>query len=514
MAIGFNDLNVSRACPRPALATALLVAFAAAAPLCAQYPGQLAKSTQDTPTLRAISVLEWTGDESHPKASRLVPIALFDGQALQDAGIYLARPEPLSVAGEVEYELQRNGRPIGLYDIKNAGQEQGAWVGYGAWKGAPAPKPKIAAPLAPLNPSWNDPDDRPVLHRKHHADDAPANSDPQAKGTAPAKSGTEASDPDRPTLHKKTDSDSSASTPADDPDRPTLHKKTPDASPAANTDDSASTSSTEPAPDPDRPTLRKKSQPDDQASGKKKKGKNADVGHVDSLPSASDPDRPKLKRGKRENTILNVLPSLIGMPPDLNQAVAVSDARDLAQHQWTFAWADPADQDKTKASLQQIARDALGLTPPPAPTPVPAKRTPGRKPAKSVAPPPPPPAPLVDEDFRVFELAYGAGATFVYSAHTGGKGADDKHITLIAQPDLYGNVLVLLKNVTDAAHLDAKPRMRLVDAVDALADNRGELLFELRGHTERQFALYRVVRGQAERIFATSPVDIVVPHGS
>jgi hypothetical protein len=45
--------------------------------------------------------------------------------------------------------------------------------------------------------------------------------------------------------------------------------------------------------------------------------------------------------------------------------------------------------------------------------------------------------------------------------------------------------------------------MRLVDAVDALADNRGELLFELRGATQRQFALYRVLRGQAEKLFVT-----------
>jgi hypothetical protein len=45
--------------------------------------------------------------------------------------------------------------------------------------------------------------------------------------------------------------------------------------------------------------------------------------------------------------------------------------------------------------------------------------------------------------------------------------------------------------------------MRLVDAVDAMADNRGELLFELRGQTQRQFALYRVLRGSAEQLFAT-----------
>jgi hypothetical protein len=79
--------------------------------------------------------------------------------------------------------------------------------------------------------------------------------------------------------------------------------------------------------------------------------------------------------------------------------------------------------------------------------------------------------------------------------------AQQKFVTLIAQPDLYGNVLVLKKSVTDGAHLDEKPRMRLIDAVDAMADNRGELLFELRGATERQFALYRVLRGQAEPLF-------------
>ena len=91
----------------------------------------------------------------------------------------------------------------------------------------------------------------------------------------------------------------------------------------------------------------------------------------------------------------------------------------------------------------------------------------------------------------------------VLSAHTDGPLEQQKFVTLIAQPDLYGNLLVLLKHVADGAHLDVNPRMRLVDAVDAQADNRGELLFELRGKTQRQFALYRVLRGTAERIFVT-----------
>ncbi len=83
------------------------------------------------------------------------------------------------------------------------------------------------------------------------------------------------------------------------------------------------------------------------------------------------------------------------------------------------------------------------------------------------------------------------------------KPAPQKFVTLVAQPDLYGGVLVLYKSVTDSAHLDETPRMRLVDAVDAMGDNRGELLFELRGQTQRQFALFRVLRGSAEQLFAT-----------
>jgi hypothetical protein len=91
----------------------------------------------------------------------------------------------------------------------------------------------------------------------------------------------------------------------------------------------------------------------------------------------------------------------------------------------------------------------------------------------------------------------------VLTAHTDAPAPSRKFVTIIAQPDLYGNVLVLLKSVTDMAHLDETPRMRLVDAVDALADNRGELLFELRGEGSRQFALYRIYRGTAEKLFVS-----------
>jgi len=468
-----------------------LVAFAALHAF-GQYSGRVSKDKKDKPELRAIAVLEWTGDEKSPKASRLVPVAVLDGGQLQDGSVYLARPEPMAVAPEVEYELQLGGKPVGLFDVHNAGQQFGSWVGFGAWK--PLVKAKPKQDFAKLKLDDDAPSDEPVLHRKHHADD------PKSSGGKTSGSDTQApaDDPDRPTLHKKTSDssgsgssgtgssgDAGSSTPAagsDDPDRPTLHKKTDsDASAAPD--------------DPDRPVLKKKTE--------------AKAPAEDDEFAATDPNRPRLRRGKASGDSVDVLPSLVGLPPDLNQQVAVSDSQSRPEHVWGYSWSNPEDEAKMKASMEDIARTALGLNPPvakPKPrTTATTKTTTAHKAAKPV--PPPPPAALTDEQFRVFELAYGSGATLVLTAHTEGAVKDQKFVTLIAQPDLYGNVLVLLKNVTDGSHLDEKPRMKLIDAVDAMADNRGELLFELRGATQRQFALYRVMRGTAEKLMVSGGAD-------
>ena len=431
------------------------ITLAAALPLIAQYPGRVTKSGKNSPELRSIAVLEWTGEAGKPKASRMVPVAVLDGGQLQDGSIYLARPEPMAVESDVEYELMVNGNPVGLYDIKNAGQEQGSWVGYGVWKPMPSAKPKPSMPKLASSKIEDDASDQPTLHRKHHSD-----------GTKTGSGGSQGS---------------GAGEPAPDPDRPTLHRS-----------DSGGDSGSK-ATDPDRPKLKKgKSDPP------------GDLPYEEALPGVTDPDRPHLIRGQSSADSLSVTPSLMGLPAQMQQVVAVSDAKNRPPHPWSYSWANPADENKMKSELEDIARDALGLkpaTPPPASVSA-HKRAPHRKAAKPAPPPPlPPPAPLQDEQFRVFELAYGSGATLVLSAHTAGPLAEQKFVTLIAQPDLYGSVLVLFKNVTDGAHLDYTPRMKLIDAVDAMADNRGELLFELRGSTQRQFALYRVLRGQAERVF-------------
>ncbi len=438
-----------------ALAAALVVA-----PAHAQYKGQLANQDK-APEIRSVAVFEWLGEEQHPTRSRIIPITVFDGHQLQDGGIYLAQPQPLALDHEIEYQLKKDGKNTGLFVVYGAAVENGTWVGYGKWQ--PLPRPKAAAPAQ----SWKVDDaesDQPVLHRKHKAGDA-GSSGSESSGGSPSSP----PDPDRPTLHKSADSGSSS---------------TADAG-----------SGTE---DPDRPKLKKKSGDDQSSDG------DPAVSSVET----TDPNRPKLKRGQVSYGGDGggvTPPELKGLPPEMHQTIAVSDAKNTPEHPWDYSWADPEDQDKSKAQLDDIARTALGLTPPPAPAT--RKTAPHKSTRTQKAAPPPEPPPLVDEAFRVFELAYGSGATMVLSAHTAGSGANEKFVTLVAQPDLYGNIVVLLKYVTDGAHLDDKPQLRLIDAVDAMADNRGELLFELRGATGRQFALYRVLRGQITRLFVTGGGD-------
>ena len=174
-------------------------------------------------------------------------------------------------AGEVEYELEKNGKAIGLFDIKSSGQEQGSWVGYGAWKPLPIAAPKSVSPV--LSDVGGDEADRPVLHRKHKE---------TAKGGGSDTSGSSApsapSDPDRPTLHKKTTGDDTGSSnpnPTPDPDRPTLHKK-----------DTAGSANSTSGGDSDRPKLQAKS------------NASSDADTSESASAYTDPDRPRLKRGK------------------------------------------------------------------------------------------------------------------------------------------------------------------------------------------------------------------------
>jgi hypothetical protein len=537
-----NNLNYSRAgagmsLPRPqCVSTGCRIAAgfllsAVAATASAQYPGLVTKTDKSQPVLRSVAVLEWTGEAGKPSASRLVPVAIYDGEQLNDATIYLTRPEPLALAGGTEYELQTAGKPSGLFDVFSSGEFHDSWLGFGAWKPLSAAAAAKAAGAfntsSLLNPVDVADDDKPVLKRKHpkgtDTDTGTGTGDASTKPPSETTGSSSGIGSTGDATSTKKTSDTSS-----DPDRPTLKRKSSDDSASTTTSAPASGSKSTADADPDRPTIRRKHNV-------------ADPGQMETSTLAPDPDRPRLKRGKPADLVNTEDPRLTGLPPTMQQAVAVSDASNRAEHPWKYTWANSEDETKMKIALEAMARTALGLDTQPVP-PKPARKTAAPKKKSMLPAEPSAPVALADEQFRVFELAYGATATLVLTASSPKppavpdatqadadkppvirrgkpaatttakqdaptklppKPAPQKFVTLVAQPDLYGGVLVLYKSVTDSAHLDETPRMRLVDAVDAMGDNRGELLFELRGQTQRQFALFRVLRGTAEQLFAT-----------
>ncbi len=75
----------------------------------AQYPGHIESTKKAAPSVRAVAVLEWTGEMGKPSASRIIPISVFDGEQYQPGGLYLAKPEPLALEPGTEYVLEDAG---------------------------------------------------------------------------------------------------------------------------------------------------------------------------------------------------------------------------------------------------------------------------------------------------------------------------------------------------------------------------------------------------------------------
>ncbi len=525
------------------------------APVFAQYPGKVAKGTKADPVLRSVAVLEWTGETGKPAASRLVPVTVYDGEQLNDGTIYLSRPEPLALGSGVEYELQTAGKPMGVFDVFGAGETEGAWRGFGVWKPLSAVAAKKAAGAfntSSLNaPVDVEDDDKPVLKRKHpkgtDTDDGDAGGNSGAKtGAGEDSAGKGSADPDRPTLHRKlgeggADSsaagDSGSGAGKADPDRPTIRR-----SRHADAEEAGPSTAT---PDPDRPRL-KRGKPADYAATKetaKLEGTPATMQQAvavsDARTAAEHPWKYTWANPEDETKMKTALEAMARTALGMDAAAKVAAKTPLRQGRVAakrpgksmLAAAEPVALGDEKFAVFELAYGATATMVLTASTPEDQVNAPessasapkddvhgkdGAETGAAGTPQKDADAPVIRRGKPVgktqAEAATSAGGATKANATKGGQDGTDsgivkpkprKFVTLIAQPDLYGGVLVLFKSVTDSAHLDEKPRMRLVDAVDAMGDNRGELLFELRGMGERQFGLYRVNRGSAEQMFAT-----------
>ena len=435
----------------------------------AQYPGHVdsQQKAAATSTLRSVAVLEWTGDRNHPNATRLVPVSLFDGQHLQDAALYLARPVPLALDSGTEYEVEGSGLPQGWFDIDGAREIGNDWFGFGKWK------PYVPPPPKKLHPSRNPPT---VVHDK-------------------------SDDPEKPHFVRR-----DQSTGAANPNGTANSGSTS----AGKTSDSTQASST--PVDPDRPRLRRR--PDED-----KPQPQAAAAAPESPSAAPDPDRPRLSHGipadlKNEPKPLEITPIAIG------QIVAVSDANSVAKESFGYDWGSPADAASAQKELEARAAQLLADAKPAAASPSSAakqaattdhaathhpathhsatRRVAKAKPLEAASP-------LTDVHFSAFALTYGSGPTLVLTAR---EASGTRSIAVIALQDIYGKIQVLWHSVTDDEHLDVTPRMKLIDAVDPRGDGRANLLFEERNNTDRRFALYVVGADNAEQVFATDPLPL------
>jgi hypothetical protein len=528
--------------------------------------GQMHKVAKTETVVRSVGVYEWTGELAKPTASRLIPVTLYIDKHLEDAGVYLARPVPFVLQTGNIYELDEAGVSKGTLELSFARHLQATnvaeayddgWFGYGTYKGVPVPKKPVIRKTQPARTSGiqmasTDVDpDKPHFSNKAGQVVTPASAGgdtakPDASKADAAKKDDAAAaadaDPDRPKFSKKKDggadttapdsakdtaaakdsTDSAGTTPAGDPDRPTMKRRSgndtasvPASSGTSTASSGTADSSPAPADDPDRPTLKRRS-PEDAKKKAKADSEASVTGAAGSL--NDDPDRPNLHRGKPTKAMTDAdLPKLAGLPVDLKQMVAVSDAANRPVHEFARPWEDDAERVAVLGKMQALARAQLaaygttgagaGTSAAPATKTAPAANRPSSKLRKPLHPLQVAPAPLQDEQLKGYLLSYGDTPTFVYQAHTDGVGADLRYVTIVAQRDAQGEPAMVLHNVTDAAHLDRTARLRLVDAVDLEASNRASLLFEMRGQTSRQFGVYRVLGLQAQQIFTTGTMQ-------
>jgi len=431
--------------------------------------------------VRAVVVYEWTGEAGKATANRVVPVSLFIDGKFQDAGIYMARPVPLALDTDTVYSLRKAGVETGTLDLKyeqrlisgDTEEIDDGWLAYGSVK----LKPKEV--LLPVKPG--------------------------TKVAVLAVNGKT----DGPKFGGKA-ADSAAA--ADDSDRPSFHRReTADASPGSTgTTPSSGSASDDVA---DRPTLKRRSAEERKADQKKAKDTARVTGGAD---LNDDPDRPTLKRGTVAENLQVEDPPLRGLPKDMQQMVAVSDAKDRPEHNFARAWLDADEKADVLAKMQDFARAQLAAyqgvgpavaAPVPPASAVPANGSKLRK--KMPVAPPPPPAPLALNDamLKGYTLSYGGAATYVYMATNPGINGTTRYVTVVAQDEPTVGLKLALASVTDSTHLDRTPWMRLVDVVDADASNRASLVMELRAAHTRQFALYRVIGAKAEQIFLTGSTE-------
>jgi len=418
---------------------------------------------------RALGVLQLA---ANGKAS-LVPICILINGKFWDATAYKADPVPMSLEPGTVYEALRTGNSLGLFTVgsalrSNAANAQSPWIGTGAWLPAGTEKPETSL-KAEAEPVGIDTSDEPPRLTKNPAKQAPAGSTtpPAATPTAGDSKPAESKPPElKPAESKPPDSKPSESKPSDRP-------KSPES-------DSGAVAG-------DRPRLRR--------------GKPAEPLFDDEIPGYTKPGaKPAANPGK-------IVASATATGP-VQLIPAISDAAGPEPHSFTFEWLKDEEGER-RAQIMALAKQELlayldaqakaKIAPPTIP---PARRKPSAKPPEPV---------FGTVQMIAYDLWTNNQPVVVFSAEAHvppgpagapGSAADLQYsIVLVTYPDIYNNLHKLYVGVTDPRHLDVKPRLDLIDAVDADGDGRAELLFKETSDLGSGWVIYRATADKLWKVY-------------
>jgi hypothetical protein len=439
---------------------------------------------------RALGLLELAPNGK----AHLIPITILIDGRYYDASAYKAAPVPMALWSDTVYEAVLTGVSQGLFTVTGALQRKDAneateWMAEGTWQSASAIKAKVKKKPVPSVPRGLIEDEGPPVLRRS-GNDKPKSTEPSIEPAtppqaAPASSGSPgaaspATTPVSPSSTPSPQSQAQAQEdkpgedqPPEDKDRPMLKRGTPGAI-AAEQSQNAAVPSPKTAGRAASPAPTSAAAPSGSTSGAHSETPAAS--QIQLIPAISDSHGPDL------------IPYAFNMQPGEEQefrkkmlAIAADEVRARA--------GQPAS---TNGKTSQPAHSSSQRAKAPAVQPI-----------------------FEEVQLRVFDLGNVNEAELVLTAKA--RMPQPSHqkqpanpelqymITIVARQDVNGDLHKALANITDTQHLDAIPRLELIDAVDVDGDGRGELLFREVSEAGNAFVIYRVIGDRLYPLFQGTP---------
>ena len=455
--------------------------------------------------------------------ARIIPVAIMINGKFFDAESYKADPVPMALDFGIVYEGFKAGVSQGLFTITQPGQLNREWIAEGTWlpEGA-RPKTDRQKYTPPVIDLGGKDDDRPVLHRRQGGEADKDDSKPAGTSGSSVPAGTTSA----------SSSPSSPSSPAPTSGASTSGTSTPSSSGAPQTSASTSPPTLSPkdsdksAKAPEASTAKSSDSATSKASdtAPPKSSESASRGEYDQ--PINDPNRPVLRRGKPDASAHHEPFVNFDNPDEMAAAskeagkegasvqasaaasfqtiAAISDAAGPDPRPYTYDL-KPAEEAIYRNKMLELASQQLNPKSSKVAEKPATKSTAAKKTAKPEKPQ------LEDVKLRIFDLSNSNEPVLVLSARTPVPAATasgsqvPQEITLIARTNLEGELQKLYFAQTDSRHLDLRPRMELVDAVDADGDGRGELLFRRTFESGSAYAIYRVSADQLWPLWEPTP---------